>query len=115
MDRVGVCTPSCVAVIVSRIFTVLAAALLVVTFGLIVLAPYDMPLVQGVTAFDPALLERAHDLIERWLGHAVWAVVVTPVLARPIWLIPLSLGMVCVGVATTTNGPPATHRTRRRS
>ncbi len=103
------------AVIVSRTFTVLAAILLVVTFGLIVLAPYDMPLVQGVTAFDPGLLGRVHDVVEHWLGNTVWAVLITPVLARPVWLIPLSLGMVCVGVATTTNGPPATHRTRRRS
>ena len=101
--------------LISRIFTVLAAILLVVTFGLIVLAPYDLPLVQGVTAFDPGLLERAHALIVHWMGTGTWAAVITPLLARPVWLIPLSLGMVCVGVATTTNVPPTAHRTRRRS
>ena len=99
----------------SRIFTVLAAILLVVAFGLIVLAPYDLPLVQGVTALDPALVAGAHAWVVRWLGTAVWAGAITPVLARPVWLIPLCLGMVCVGVATTTNVPPARHRKRRRS
>jgi hypothetical protein len=111
----GGCTPLWDAVIVSRTFTILAATLLVTAFGLLVLAPYDMPLVQGLGALDSTLVERIHRAVLHSLGHAAWGNVVTPVLARPIWLIPLSLGIVCVGVATTTNVPATTHRTRRRS
>ncbi len=101
--------------LVSRTFTVLAAVLLVAAFALIVLAPYDMPLVQGVTALDPAMLRHFQHAVLHTLGGHVWAGMVVPVLARPIWLIPLSLGMVCAGVAATTSVPPAPHRTRRRS
>ena len=101
--------------LISRIFAVLAAVLLVFTFGLIVLTPYDLPLVQGLTAFDPGLVQRLHDFIVPVLGNGIWSRVVTPLLARPAWLMPLALGMVCVGVATTTNVPPQTHRSRRRS
>ena len=101
--------------LVSRIFTVLAATMLVASFGLIVLAPYDLPLVQGVTAIDPTFLRHFQHAVIHALGNRFWADIVTPVLARPVWLMPLGLGMVCVGVAATTNTPPAAHRTRRRS
>ncbi len=101
--------------IVSRTFTILAATLLVAAFGLLVLAPYDLPLVQGLGALDATLVERMHRAVVHSLGRGVWGTLVTPLLARPIWLIPLSLGIVCVGVATTTNVPATTHRTRRRS
>lgn len=101
--------------LVSRIFTVLAATLLVASFGLIVLAPYDLSLVQGMTAIDPTLLRHVQHAVIRTLGTRFWANLVTPVLARPVWLMPLGLGMICVGVAATMNTPPAAHRTRRRS
>ncbi len=101
--------------LLSRIFTVLAATMLVVTFGLIMLTPYDMPLLQGLAAYDAGLAAHIHDTIAETLGSRVWTIAFKPLLDRPIWLIPLSLGMVCVGVATTTNVPPATQRTRRRS
>ena len=101
--------------LVARIFTVLAATLLVASFGLIVLAPYDLPLVQGMTAVDPTLLRHFQHAVIHALGTRFWADVVTPVLARPVWLMPLGLGMVCAGVAATSNTPAATHRTRRRS
>ncbi len=100
---------------ISRTFTILAAILLVAAFGLLVLAPYDMPLVQGLGTLDPSLVERMQRSVVHALGHGAWGNIVTPVLARPIWLIPLSLGIVCVGVATTTNVPATTHRTRKRS
>jgi hypothetical protein len=99
----------------SRIFAVLAATLLVVTFGLIVLTPYDLPLGKGLAGFDPAMVARLHDGIVHVLGRGAWNWVVAPVLDRPVWLMPLSLGMVCVGVATSSNRPPAARRTRRRS
>jgi hypothetical protein len=99
----------------SRIFTVLAAALLVATFGMIMLAPYDMPLVQGLTAIDPALLRHIQHAVLHTLGSRAWAALATPVLARPIWLLPLALGVVCAGLAATTIVPGTAHRTRRRS
>jgi hypothetical protein len=111
----GIWRPLYGAVLVSRIFTVLAAILLVTSFGLLMLTPYDLPLLQGLAAVDPALVVRLHDSVVGILGHGAWTGVFMPVLARPAWLIPLGLGMICVGVATTMNVPPATHRTRRRS
>jgi hypothetical protein len=99
----------------SRIFAVLAAILLVAAFGLILLAPYDMPLVQGMSALDPTLLRHFQHAVLHTLGSRVWARIVTPILARPVWLLPLALGMVCAGVAATTSAPATPHRTRRRS
>jgi hypothetical protein len=104
-----------VPVLVSRIFTVIAAVLLVGAFGLLVLAPYDMPLTQGMSAIDPTLPDHLRRAILDTVGNGVWRWALAPVLARPIWLIPLSVGMLCVGVATTTNTPTAPHRTRHGS
>lgn len=103
------------AVLLSRIFTVFAAALLVLAFALGVLAPPDMVLAQGMDAMDPSLVTSVRDIVVRALGNGAWTGVLVPILARPIWLVPLSLGIVCGGVAMTTAMPAAPSRRQRRS
>jgi hypothetical protein len=38
---------------------------------------------------------------------------VVPVLVRPVWLLPVALGLICVGGAVTTHSPAAPHTKQR--
>jgi hypothetical protein len=102
-------------VVLSRSFAVLAAILLITSFGLIILAPYDMPLVQGIVAIDPSMLRHLQYVVIHTMGSSVWSRVLTPIIARPVWLVPLSLGIVCVGVATTIRVPACGQRKPRQN
>ncbi len=101
--------------IVSRIFTVFAAVLLVTAFALMVLPPDGLTLVQGLAQLvqdAPQTLQRS---IVHTLGAVAWLNVFVPLLVRPVWLVPLSLGVLCVGVAATTMPPTESpRRTGRR-
>ena len=103
------------AVLASRIFTVLAAFLLVSAFALAVLPPDGMNLAQGLTQLGRDAPVRLHHVITTLFGAWLWLHVVVPVLVRPIWLPALSLGMLCAGIAASTL-PPAesARRTGRR-
>ncbi len=94
----------------ARIFAVLAAALLVAAVGIASLTPIEMTLGDGLLKLDPGSLTwlRAHSLDSAWL----W--VFRPLLQRPPWLVPASLGLICAGVALTFNlGKPSPSRRRR--
>ncbi len=101
--------------LVSRVLAVAAATLLIVALAAATLAPPDMSLREGLLALDsPALLD-----IKAWLvdvvGHGIWAWVVVPLLVRPVWLIPVSLGLVCAGAAVSAGMAPPGKTRRRRS
>jgi hypothetical protein len=104
-----------VTVLVFRIFAVLAAALLVGAFGLLVLMPDGMTLDQAMASFNPLLVGHLRHFVQHSLGAAAWSHVFMPLLVRPVWLIPLCLGMVCAGVSVTTGTPTESpRRTRTR-
>jgi len=104
------------AVIVSRTFAVLAAAMAVTAVALIVLTPDSMTLIQGLAQLNPELPQHVRHAIQNVFGARVWAHVVTPVLVRPVWLIPGSLGLLCAGISASTGWPTGSPRsTRTRS
>jgi hypothetical protein len=104
-----------IAVNVSRIFTVVAAVLLVTAFALMMLPPDGLSLKEGLAQIGPNTPEALMNGVRRTLGAEVWARVFLPLLVRPVWMLPLSLGVVCVGVAATTMPPTESpRRTGRR-
>jgi hypothetical protein len=99
----------------SRIFTVFAAVLLVTAFALMVLPPDGMTLLDGVAQWGhdaPTTLEHS---VRSTLGTTVWVKLFVPVLIRPVWLMPLCLGVLAAGLAATTLPPAESpRRTGRR-
>lgn len=99
----------------SRIFTVFAAVLLVTAFALMILPPDGMTLLDALAQWErnaPINLEHA---VRATLGNAVWVKVFMPVLVRPVWMIPLFLGVLSGGLAASTLPPAESpRRTGRR-
>jgi len=88
-------------VILSRTFTVIAACLLVASFALLVLPPDGMSLAQGLSALGHDL-PAFREFVVATMGSGVWLHVFVPLLVRPVWLLPLSLGLIAAGVAAST-------------
>ena len=103
-------------VMVFRTFAVLAAAMAVIAVALIVLAPDNMTLIQGLAEVNPALPRQLQHAVQNALGVRAWAHVATPLLVRPVWLIPVSLGLLFAGISASTGWPTQSPRsTRTRS
>jgi hypothetical protein len=96
---------------ISKLFAVLAAVLLVGAFALATLVPPEMSLAQALLGLD--LLYGLHRVVETRLGEPVWTAVLVPVLVRPVWLLPAAFGLICVGGALSANQPPAQRHHRR--
>ena len=99
----------------TKLLAILAAAFLVGAFALATLAPENMDL-------GGALYALNHDAVTALQGftsaHALgwlWDHVAHPALIRPAWLLPASLGLICIGAAATTNSRGASRSHRRRS
>ena len=97
-----------------RLFAVLAAVLLVGSVGLAALLPADISLAQALAVLDETLPGHLQNLVSGALGRWLWLAVFHPLLVRPVWLIPVSLGLICVGGALTTlsHAPPRTKQRR---
>jgi hypothetical protein len=102
-------------VITFRIFTVLAAALLVGSVALGTLAPADMTLQEALTIVAPDTLAFVQHAMTGRIGAFLWLHLASPLLLRPLWLVPTSLGLVCIGVAASCFPSPSGHTKRRRS
>ncbi|MGC8477936.1 MAG: hypothetical protein ACP5NP_16420 [Acetobacteraceae bacterium] len=95
----------------SRTFAVIAAALLVGAVALVMLAPPGLPLGEALFRLDhrlPLALRGTSPV-----SGLVWRAVLRPLLVRPAWLLPASLGMVAAGVSLTL-GTSGTGRGKRR-
>ncbi len=104
-----------VTVLAFRIFAVLAAALLVGAFGLLVLMPDGMTLDLALAEFNPALVGHMRHFVQHVLGAGAWSHAFMPLLVRPVWLIPFSLGLVSAGVSVSLSTPTESpRRTRTR-
>ena len=100
--------------ILSRILSVLSAVCLVAGFtAATVLSPTE-PLAIWIAEHDHALLVGMQTVIQThssWL----WRWVVVPVLERPVWLVPVALGLVSLGAVVTLGSRktvPQQHRRR---
>ena len=98
-----------------RIFSLLAAMLLVGAFALAVLGPQDLTLGQGLLLMDHTLLARARSSVVSTLSEGWWDRIAVPLLVRPAWLPAAAAGVVCGGVALTLGGGSAPRTRRRRS
>ncbi len=98
-----------------RVFAVLAAALLVGAIALGTLEPADMSLLQAISLAAPAMPEHLQHALSGRFGHFLWINIVIPLLVRPLWLVPTSLGLVCAGAAATFFPSPSGHTKHRRS
>ncbi len=88
----------------------LVAAVAVATFG-----PESISLGQALYLLDHDVLDQLPDWSTRNLGNWAWSAVIQPLLVRPAWLVPASLGIVCVGLSFSLSNRKTTHRSHRRS
>ena len=93
---------------------VLAALLLVGAVALAMLAPPELPLGRALFLLDHDLPRALEGGIEAHFAHWMWDDVALPLLLRPVWLIPASIGLLCAGAALTL-GSRAGPGPRRRS
>lgn len=93
----------------SRALLVLAAVSLVGAIGLLALTPRGLTLEMGLSSLDPAVL--------RWLrsNAAFWAASQEPLFDRPVWFLPVGIGLVCAGLSASLNLSRTSHSPRRRS
>ena len=100
--------------IAQRVLAILSAALLVGSVALATLGPPDVPLGQALFMLD-------HDSTASWLRgleHGLpawmWNGICTPMLLRPVWLIPAGLGLLCCGASLTLASRTQAQRSHRR-
>ena len=97
----------------ARIFTTLAAIFLVAAFGIAVIGP-GLTLGEGLLTLDASYVMSLQALWRDALPSGTWLHVAVPLLIRPAWLLPASLGIVCCGVAVNLNSIAKASPTRRR-
>ena len=92
-----------------------AAVLLVGSVALASIVPPDMSLRQAIAAMDPGAVTHLQALVASVLGRGFWDVMCTPLLVRPVWLVPVCLGLVCVGGTVTAMSQAAPRTKQKRS
>jgi len=85
----------------TRILAVLAAILLVGAVGVAMLGPPGLPLGRAISLLDQGLLSTLHDGIRAHVGTWLWDDVLLPLLVRPAWLVPASIGVIFAGASVT--------------
>jgi hypothetical protein len=80
-----------------------------------VLPPDGLTLVQGLAELVQDAPQTLQHSIVHTFGNVAWLKLFVPLLVRPVWLVPLSAGVLCVGVAASTMPPTESpRRTGRR-
>ncbi len=100
---------------VQRVLAVLAAVFLVGSVGLATLEPPDLPLGQMLFMLDGSFMNALESVTKRYLSLWVWKDIEVPLLVRPAWLIPATIGIVCAGLAVTLTPSRGSPRPRRRN
>jgi hypothetical protein len=102
-------------VIAQRALAIIAAVLLVAAVGVATFGPQSVSLGQALVLFDRDVLAKLPLWSTRLLGNWVWVSLIQPLLVRPAWLVPASLGLVCAGLSLSLSNRKTTHRSHRRS
>jgi hypothetical protein len=102
-------------VIAQRALAVIAAILLVAAVAIATFGAESITLGQAIYLLDHDVLDKLPLWSSRTLGNWMWLTVIQPVLARPAWLIPASIGLVCIGLSLSLSNRKTTHRSHRRS
>ena len=100
--------------IASRALAVLAAASFVAAFALATLFPPMSTLAQLVARDDPHALAALHDALVAHSSAWVWDTLAVPLLTRPSWLLPVCIGILAAGGATTIASRAGVARSHRR-
>ncbi len=101
--------------IAQRVLAVISAILLVAAVAIATFGPESISLGQALYLLDHDVLDKLPDWSTRMMGNWFWSSVIQPLLVRPAWLIPASIGIVCVGLSVSLSNRKTTHRSHRRS
>lgn len=93
----------------ARVFAVLAALFLVAAVAIGALTAPGLTLGKGLLMLDHETTNWMRQNSPAWL----WNWVEVPLMIRPLWLIPASIGVICAGMATSLNLGDASPRRRR--
>jgi hypothetical protein len=100
----------------SRLLAVIAAFSIVGAVAIATVMPATISLAQMVALADHSILVGVQDYVLRHMPEWVWSRVMLPVLERPAWLLPVSVGVIAAGLAVTLSSRPnAPHSRRKRS
>ena len=98
-----------------RVLMVLAAVALVVAFGLALLLSPGTSLGAALSRANHQILVTMQDALRSASMGWLWTGLVMPLLARPSWLFPLMVAVLCGGGAfSLASRRPATRTHRRR-
>jgi hypothetical protein len=102
-------------VIAQRVLAVIAAILLVAAVAIATFGAESISLGQAIYLLNHDVLDKLPLWCSRTLGKWMWLSVIQPLLERPAWLLPASLGLVCIGLSLSLSNRKTTHRSHRRS
>ena len=100
--------------IAQRILASVSAACLVGAVAVALLGPPGLSLGQALLAIDHHMLDVLHSGVDRFCAPWMWTEVILPVLARPAWLAPAALGLICAGLSLTLPQGRRAERPRQR-
>lgn len=100
--------------IAQRILAVLAAVFLVGAVAIGSLTDPGWPLGQLIFAVHRPTFERLDAGIKAGAPTWLWDGVIHPLLVRPAWLLPASIGIVCAGLTLTLASREHEARSRRK-
>ncbi len=101
--------------IAQRVLAVIAAVLLVAAVAIATFGAGSTSLGQAIYLLDHDVLDKLPLWSSRTVGKWMWTAVIQPMLERPAWLLPASLGLVCIGLSLSLSNRKTTHRSHRRS
>jgi len=101
-------------VIAQRVLAVLAAIFLVGAVAVATLGPPDVPLAAMIFMVDHDVLDALQGGVQAHFDHWMWDDVLLPVLVRPAWLLPASIGLICAGASLSLSYRQGSQRTHRR-
>jgi hypothetical protein len=102
-------------VIIQRTLAVISAALLVSAVAIATFGPHSISLGQALFLMDRGILDNVVNWSNHALGGWVWSGIVQPLLVRPAWLLPATIGIICSGLSLSLSTRKSTHRSHRRS
>jgi len=101
-------------VIVQRALAVLSAVLLVGSVALATLGPHWATLGRALFAMNHDLPDGMQHWLQGHVGSWAWDILL-PLIQRPAWLLPTSLGLICAGLSVSLSNRNTPHRSHRRS
>ncbi len=100
--------------IAARIVAVISAVFMVSAFTLATLLPPELPLSQGIAMLSHDWLVAFQEAVRTRVSEWAWTNLAVPLLVRPVWLVPVALGLVTAGVAVTLSSRAGSASSRRR-